>query len=453
MQYSSTNTTQVVRDISLATTTMERKVIGVRHFKPMLVLVALVVAMFFCVAGTSAQASSLHSVVPGGLSKSNATQAWSTLRSRAQDDPGLASKLAQQAGATSFNAKDFKPSGYSNGAPAGSTNSGVGDNGGVSSAQDTKDCNIHSRMLVLINLQTQVRVYVCTNCSNPRLYHMAPPAFHRFSKGTVLRYHKVVTKKFKVCGKQIITVTVNISGVLRARTWGKVSGLLSAKVAAAFKAQLAIKVKATCPAPLPPASVPAPQVFFTCPNGMLVYSPGSCNIQQNTAEQNCEALGGSYNGNTNLCTIIQVNGNCSNIWIVNGSGNTINNYQQGNCNQTPPPSGSSPPMVLITNTPSENMIPVGKNSNQLSIAVNASAAGGSLTIDPGIGGVSTCDNTTPQSSVTFSLGSGNNTECYILYAPSDADQPTSMTVTYTATLGTASDVKTDTFGIRYPTQV
>jgi hypothetical protein len=118
-----------------------------------------------------------------------------------------------------------------------------------------------------------------------------------------------------------------------------------------------------------------------------------------------------------------------------------------NCS-TPPPAQS----IKITAFPTENDIPTGKSSSQLSITVNASDSGGSLTIDPGNGGVSTCDSSTPQSSVTFSLTTGNNTECYILYAPSDPAQPTSMEVTYSATLGSASDIETQTFGIKYPTR-
>jgi hypothetical protein len=72
-----------------------------------------------------------------------------------------------------------------------------------------------------------------------------------------------------------------------------------------------------------------------CPvSGQVHDANGNCVNQSNAAEQNCKAAGGTYNNNTGLCTIIQVNGNCSNIIVINGSGNTVSNTQGGNCNNT-----------------------------------------------------------------------------------------------------------------------
>jgi hypothetical protein len=100
-----------------------------------------------------------------------------------------------------------------------------------------------------------------------------------------------------------------------------------------------------------------------------------------------------------------------------------------------------------------NMIAAGKTSGPFHVTVNASQAGGSLTVDPGIGAVSRCDSTVPTDHVTFTgLTSGESDQCIILYAPNDADKPSSMTATFTAILGSAKDVKSDTFAITYPTR-
>jgi hypothetical protein len=111
------------------------------------------------------------------------------------------------------------------------------------------------------------------------------------------------------------------------------------------------------------------------------------------------------------------------------------------------------PSITITSMTTLNMIPEGKNSGPFDVFVNASEAGGSLTVDPGIGAVSGCESNTPESSVTFEhIPAGNSKACIILYAPSDSDKPSSMTVTFTAILGSAKDVKTQTFEIQYPTR-
>jgi hypothetical protein len=124
------------------------------------------------------------------------------------------------------------------------------------------------------------------------------------------------------------------------------------------------------------------------------------------------------------------------------------------CTNTFLPPPNQPPSVksiTITAMTDLNLIAAGKDSGEYDLKVNASDAGGSLTIDPGIGGVSKCDSTTPQGSLTFSnLSAGDSSFCVIIYAPNDADKPGSMTVTATATLGSAKDVKTDDVVIQYP---
>jgi hypothetical protein len=109
--------------------------------------------------------------------------------------------------------------------------------------------------------------------------------------------------------------------------------------------------------------------------------------------------------------------------------------------------------ILITSLTQLNQIPAGRSSGNFIVTVHASDAGGELTVDPGIGAVSDCSGGALQSNMTFTgLAAGDNTLCLQLWAPNDASQPTSMTATFTATLGSASDVKSQTFTITYPTR-
>jgi hypothetical protein len=125
----------------------------------------------------------------------------------------------------------------------------------------------------------------------------------------------------------------------------------------------------------------------------------------------------------------------------------------------PPPCTScqpqtTPPSVTITSYTRLNMVPAGKTSGPAPFTVNASDPG-SVTVDPGMGGISDCSGgpemTTP---LTFQIVPGDNDECVIYYAPDDADQPQSDTITYSAIVttngGTAKDIKQDTFALTYP---
>jgi hypothetical protein len=85
---------------------------------------------------SASTASTLGPVVPEGISTTNDKKAWATLRERADSDPSLGAALAANANASSYNSADFKPAGYSNGAPA-STNSGVSTSGSMTPSQDT----------------------------------------------------------------------------------------------------------------------------------------------------------------------------------------------------------------------------------------------------------------------------------------------------------------------------
>jgi hypothetical protein len=199
----------------------------------------------------------------------------------------------------------------------------------------------------------------------------------------------------------------------------------------------------------------------TCSAGQVMNSAGNCVAQSNAAELNCQQSATAYPGatvhfdnNTLTCTITQVIGNCSNIVVIQGNGSPVIS-QQGNCNTTPPPSctsNCSPPpaavCVTITSIIDLNDVPVGKTSGNLPFAVNSCGAG-SVTVDPGNGGISKCDSNVKLASVTFDLATGNNSLCVIYYAPLESSV-TSGSITYTAIQGSAKDVKSDTFAITHP---
>lgn len=77
-------------------------------------------------------------------------------------------------------------------------------------------------------------------------------------------------------------------------------------------------VKRPCKkSPKPPVVVPPTPPAVTPP------TVGQNPVQTNTAEQNCLAKGGKYDKVSTTCSIIQVNGNCSFIVVVDGNNNVI----------------------------------------------------------------------------------------------------------------------------------
>ncbi len=212
------------------------------------------------------------------------------------------------------------------------------------------------------------------------------------------------------------------------------------------------------PKPTPkPTPAPTPEVVVSCPTGTN-WNGSQCVGNVNQAEQDCRAtVGGTWNGD--MCVNTQTNNNCGNTNVGSGNNasgdncNTTNicsnvNSPAGVVNCTVPPQAKS---IKITSSVTLNDIPVGKNSGPFTLTVNASESGGSVTVDPGIGAVSKCDSTTPVASATFSsLPAGNSELCVIFYAPSDPARPTSMTISMVATLGSSSDIKSQTFAITYP---
>lgn len=199
--------------------------------------------------------------------------------------------------------------------------------------------------------------------------------------------------------------------------------------------------------------------------------PASCTVTINNS---------TVTGDVTNCSTVTITVVCGNVSKTFTGPNAQDaqeqaySWQQANCTSSPPPcncspppppppsvcppgtSGTppacsplpSPPSVTITSVIDLNDVPIGKNSGQLPVTVNASAPG-SLTIDPGNGGISACNSSTPLSSLTLSFGAGTSTLCVIYYAPQDATA-TKGSITYTAIVttsgGTAKDVKTDPNG-------
>jgi|GEM_PF-6212709 len=236
----------------------------------------------------------------------------------------------------------------------------------------------------------------------------------------------------------------------------------SANAEANARAEVDIKCGSTPP---PPPATQAPTVNLSagaCVNegektGVVTGNVGNPNDESGTGTLTLTPTAASKNITVaaNGSGSFSFSGLAAGTYTVslNMFGKTVSDTATLEQCSTPPPPAQS---ITITSLTQLNMIPAGKSSNEFSIGVNASAAGGSLTVDPGIGSVSACTDTTGanrQDSMVFSnLGSGNSSLCVLLWAPNDADQPASMTVTFTAILGTAKDVKTETVPITYPTR-
>ncbi len=130
---------------------------------------------------------------------------------------------------------------------------------------------------------------------------------------------------------------------------------------------------------------------------------------------------------------------------------------------TPPPTceqtGTCPPppctencttSVLILSMTDLNDIPTGKSSGPYYVEVSASAAGGTLTVDPGIGSITDCNGSPREGSMTLPVPKGVTKFCFVIWAPNDPAKPTEMKVTATAVLGNSSAYKEDKLGITYP---
>ena len=216
-----------------------------RFTRVLVVLASVVGAIMFANVHAAFAAGPLHPVIPGGLPTNNINQAVSQIKTRASFDPSFAATLAHNAGAANYVADQYRPYGYSMGAPH-TVNTGSDTSGNIQNSRDTKECNAKtSTMAVMINIVTQIKVYVCTACSNPRIYSSRPApkrVWAPFSRGTFVKYHKTKSQKVSiVCpsGQKVTaTVTATINGVLHAKVYGKVSGILEARLKAVFNGQL-----------------------------------------------------------------------------------------------------------------------------------------------------------------------------------------------------------------------
>jgi hypothetical protein len=197
---------------------------------------------------------------------------------------------------------------------------------------------------------------------------------------------------------------------------------------------------------------------------------GSCNI----------TISGSnitINGEVNNCSTFTTIVTCGNVskTFSGADRDTVANdattWQQANCVTAPPavvpppvivvpppvvipPPVTPPPSVTILSCDTLNFVPAGQPSGLLSCVVNASAPG-TFTIDGGIGSVAKSDGART-GSVSFPLSAGSNTLQFYAYAPNDADQPASFTLTFTAIVttagGTKQDQKTQVVPIHYSTR-
>jgi archaellum component FlaF (FlaF/FlaG flagellin family) len=293
----------------------------------------LVVAIGFMIYTGNALATTRqanHVLIPGGVSTTNAKAAWSKINSRAVIDPGFAQMLASQANVSVYNPGDWRAIGYGR-ASAGTSNTSVLGNGQLVPAQETKNCHVGAKVLIVVNKTTNAKLEICTACGNPRLRQVIIRIPKRpWALGTVIRFRKHVVKSIqpltcpsgdKVTGR----LDVWVKGLVKARTWGQVQGAMSAKQKLQINLAITAQVKLKCKASPPQSPRPA--------------------ITQ-TAAQACSAKGGAWDSSLELCTIIQIVGNCSNITVVNGNGNVVTTTQEGNCNtETPPTPPVTPPTV------------------------------------------------------------------------------------------------------------
>ncbi len=355
----------------------------------------------FSAIAPSATASSsgpvLYRPFPEGLPSDNANLAWSMIVQRASWDPGYANVIASQTGAKTFVPLDYKPKGYAPQAIPGTTNSGITATGNIVPLAD-HDGSQYVRVLEVLNWKTMKIVEFMVRCGNPRLYKVVPIPWKPFAKGTVLAVHKTVNENIvHVCpsGQTVyVAMTTTLNGIVHAKTWGQVQGNLNSRLKASVNAAVKSEATITC------GKIPTKEVVHvkvkvipetetvkkyrvvtlyhvvtisrhitcpsgtklngagncvilkvTCPAGFVKNSAGNCVVNQQSAQQNCESKGGTYNSSDGTCTIVQVVGNCSTVTVINGNNVVINENTTGNCNSSPTPPPSTTPPSTTTPPP------------------------------------------------------------------------------------------------------
>jgi hypothetical protein len=314
------------------------------------VLVMVVGALFI----STGLASANQRFLPSGIDGVSASKAKSQVLDYAALNDDYADLLSKQTGASSFNRADYRQRGYSK-AKNNTFNTSLTSGGAIAPSTGA----IGTKTLVLVNIRTGKKVEVMVRCGNIRAKkagpcHCKPVSVRKVNKILINKnFTKTVTRNCP--SGQSITITVNgrVRGWVRGSITGKVIGsaklYLNQQVNLQVTAQISIKCS-DVPAQLgPSASNDCKQneaknsqgiciaIAVQCKAGEVKDSAGNCVTQTNTAEQNCKAIGGTFNGATQLCTIIQINANCSNVTVVNGSGNVVSTSQEGNCNSSPPP--------------------------------------------------------------------------------------------------------------------
>lgn len=444
-----------------------------KHMNVFVGLIAIIALVFGGTAATVAFAppasasTTLGNVLPSGIGHTA-----SVVKHNAQmlvaNDYGIQQALASDNGLTTGQVAHSKVASAKKGKCKLGTDGCV--NTGRSSDGAIVKTSYHNGTLVAtwsvglsISKTKTITVRFMQVCANPTLHEHGhkPPVIPVTKVAHItIKYHKsVTTHKTITCpsGQKVgVTVTTTVKGWTKTTSIVKGVKIISIRLTSQVKIDVTTKIKVTC------GHYPARQPI-------LLLGANGC-VQ---AGQSNGALPVSV-GNPNLKTIplwLYIDGKLvvkTSIKAGKSYDKTFTGYKPGKhtvtakfptvklttsktvtIKQCPPPAES----ISITSFTQLNLIAAGKNSGEFSLTANASKAGGSLTVDPGIGAVSDCNGGSLQDSMTFSsLTAGNNAFCVLIWAPNDADQPPSMTATFTATLGSAKDVKSETFQIQYPTR-
>jgi len=409
---------------------------------------------------STAQALSLYRPFPEGIDPNNAQHALQQVMDRASWDDQYVQVLAQQTGATSFDPTQYVTLGYKPHAPAGTTNSALTGSGTVVPVADHGGSQF-VKVMVVMNISTKKTVALMVRCGNPRLHPFVRVIpWKPFQKGTVIIINRSVNKPVSITcpsGQTVSgTITATVHGTFKARTWGKVQGNLNLQLQGQVDLQVKAFVTLRCgPAPIPPTP-PTPPAPAPQPPAQVFSATATATASASaTCPDGTTATATSSGSGSATSTVSQADAQqkASAAAFANASAAAAAAVK---CGSAPPP--VTPPVVIpapsvtITSTTTLNDIPTGKTSGPFNYTVNASAPG-TFTVDPGVGGVSDCNSSTPTGSFQANLAAGNNSFCVIFYAPSDS-AVTSMTITATAIVstagGTAKDVKPQTFGITYP---
>lgn len=199
----------------------------------------------------SSSSTNLYRFFPEGIPSNDEFAAFAAVNSRASVDQEYASAIARQAGESRFVAKNYRPVGFSDRVPAGTLNSASNSRGAVVRVKDRPGDTF--RMLIVLNVRTQKTVYIMVRCGNPRLgkqtgYPQVP--WKPFVAEAVLKVNKSVTKtKTITCpsGQRVTAkMTVRVTGVIRARSWGQVKGSLKNYVQSKADLQIVAKLQLRC---------------------------------------------------------------------------------------------------------------------------------------------------------------------------------------------------------------